>query len=214
MKHIPYLLFILFGYLSGSMLYAYFLPKWLCKMDITALSRDRNPGTANAFSFAGIPIGIAVVLLELFKGFLPVFLAMRWLGDHDLLFALVMAAPAIGHAFPFWRKGGGGKAIAVSFGVMLGLWEQYRPLLLLVGFYLLFSLVIKIDPHLHRTVVTFLCVSVGCLLVVRSIPVVLGTALVSGVVIFKHFAAYQGEKLQVHWFFEHPPKPQNEKPNF
>jgi len=32
-----------------------------------------------------------------------------------------MAAPVFGHAFPFFQKEKGGKAIAVSFGVMIGL---------------------------------------------------------------------------------------------
>ena len=48
--------YIIGGYLSGSILYSYLLPKALKGIDITAESPDGNPGTANAFTCAGIPI--------------------------------------------------------------------------------------------------------------------------------------------------------------
>ena len=60
-----YLFFIVCGYLSGSVLYAYLLPKYLCHVDVTAESGDQNPGTANVFTYVGIPTGTAVLLLEL-----------------------------------------------------------------------------------------------------------------------------------------------------
>lgn len=64
--------YIIGGYLSGSILYSYLLPKALKGIDITAESPDGNPGTANAFTCAGIPIGILVLCMELLKGYLPV----------------------------------------------------------------------------------------------------------------------------------------------
>ena len=67
--------YIIGGYLSGSILYSYLLPKALKGIDITAESPDGNPGTANAFTCAGIPIGILVLCMELLKGYLPVLLA-------------------------------------------------------------------------------------------------------------------------------------------
>ena len=39
------LFFILVGYLSGSILYAYLLPKYICHIDIMKDSDDHNPGT-------------------------------------------------------------------------------------------------------------------------------------------------------------------------
>ena len=65
------LFFILVGYLSGSILYAYLLPKYICHIDIMKDSDDHNPGTFNAFALAGTQVGILVIALELLKGFLP-----------------------------------------------------------------------------------------------------------------------------------------------
>ena len=55
-----FLEYILIGYLSGSILYAYLLPRYLKHVDVTEKSGDGNPGAANAFLYAGIPMGILV----------------------------------------------------------------------------------------------------------------------------------------------------------
>ena len=57
--------FSIAGYLSGSILYAYWIPKILFGKDICALSPDGNPGTANAFVYGGFRAGILALLLEL-----------------------------------------------------------------------------------------------------------------------------------------------------
>ena len=146
------LFFILVGYLSGSILYAYLLPKYICHIDIMKDSDDHNPGTFNAFALAGTQVGILVIALELLKGFLPIWLASHILDTRRWMFAFVLCAPVAGHAFPLFYPKRGGKAIAVSFGVLLGLLPRYRPVLLLIFFYLLFSFLIVVKPHLYRSI--------------------------------------------------------------
>ena len=94
------LFFILVGYLSGSILYAYLLPKYICHIDIMKDSDDHNPGTFNAFALAGTQVGILVIALELLKGFLPIWLASHILDTRRWMFAFVLCAPVAGHAFP------------------------------------------------------------------------------------------------------------------
>lgn len=191
------IIYILAGYLSGSVLYSYLLPKYLKKIDVTEKSEDGNPGAANAFLYAGIPMGILVIILELLKGFLPVHLAMKRMDPRGLMFGLVMAAPVLGHAYPFWRNNKGGKAIAVSFGVLLGLYPIFEPVSYLIIFYLLFSLVIVISPHFYRSVLTFLLFFICVVRRIRVPGVVLGCGLISLTVIRKHFVRYHGEKLEI-----------------
>ena len=74
------LFFILVGYLSGSILYAYLLPKYICHIDIMKDSHDHNPGTFNAFALAGTQVGILVIALELLKGFLPILAGFTYSG--------------------------------------------------------------------------------------------------------------------------------------
>ena len=88
--------YIIGGYLSGSVLYSYLLPKALKGIDITAESPDGNPGTANAFTCVGIPIGILVLCMELLKGYLPVHLALRRVDPARWSFALILAGIGVG----------------------------------------------------------------------------------------------------------------------
>ena len=176
--------FIFAGYLSGSILFAYLIPKYFYHIDICRLSDDQNPGAFNAFAHTGIKTGTLILLLELAKGFFPVHIALHVLSPTDPLFALVLAAPVIGHAFPLFHPRMGGKAIAVSFGCLLGL-------------YLIFSLLLVIDPHLFRSMITYLCFCLNVLRTVPLAPIRYGTILISIVVILRHAVRYEKEPLQI-----------------
>lgn len=114
------LFFILVGYLSGSILYAYLLPKYICHIDIMKDSDDHNPGTFNAFALAGTQVGILVIALELLKGFLPIWLASHILDTRRWMFAFVLCAPVAGHAFPLFYPKRGGKSHRSFFWSIIG----------------------------------------------------------------------------------------------
>lgn len=116
---------------------------------------DSNPGTYNAYTYGGFWCGALTLVCDLLKGFLPVFLYIRVSGGTPLGLVLVMSAPALGHIFPIWHKFDGGKGIAVSFGVLLGLAPNMLPVLTLALTYLLFSLVFKVNPHFYRLILTY-----------------------------------------------------------
>ena len=67
-------LFVLFGYLSGSVLYANFAVALFGKQGALEQSNDRNPGTANAFQYGGFGCGVVTLAGDLLKGYLPVHL--------------------------------------------------------------------------------------------------------------------------------------------
>ena len=117
----------------------------------------------------------------------------------SLTAASVLAAPVIGHAFPLFQVKHGGKAIAVSFGCLLGLYPVLDPLFCLVFFYLLFSVVVVLEPHLFRSVVTFTCFALACARTVPIPSVIYGTLLISATVVLKHCARYKKEPLRVHF---------------
>ena len=191
------LLYIIGGYLSGSVLYSYLLPKYFKKVDVMQESDDGNPGTANVFKCVGIPMGILVLCLELLKGFVPVHLALQTADISKKTFGLILAAPVLGHAYPVWNPQKGGKAIAVSFGVLLGLFPFWTPVLLLASFYISFSLIVIIRPHFFRSIFTFLLFIGGVVCMVPIPGIVVGCAIISLIVIRKHFVRYQGEKLKI-----------------
>lgn len=150
--------FILFGYLSGSILFARICEKLFHKPDILHKSKDGNPGTVNAFQYGGFLCGIITLVGDLAKGFLPVFAYLRDMGENappPLAMALVLAAPLLGHIFPIFSRFQGGKGIAVTFGCLLGVFPDLSPVLLFALLFILFSAVLRITPHFARTIVTY-----------------------------------------------------------
>ena len=132
-----YFLFTLLGFVLGSTLFAYWIPKLLKNIDICTLPDDHNPGVSNAFMYGGFLCGILSLICELAKGFIPVYLGQKYLDINSLPFVPVLVAPVFGHAFPFLQKEKGGKAITASFGVLLGLFPELHP-----AVYLAFSFLI------------------------------------------------------------------------
>lgn len=168
----------------GSMLFGYRIT-WLLKgVDIRKLAEDENPGTYNAFVFGGFWCGILTLLADMGKGYLPVILYRQNYSTEELIFALVMAAPVFGHAFSIFHGRKGGKGIAVSFGVLLALFQSETGALL-AFLYLIFG-GFKIRSHRRRSIVTFGCFCVGCLSLVPIPAILLGCVLISCIVIYKH----------------------------
>lgn len=182
-----YINYIILGYLLGSILFGYIIVKLFKKIDIIKESKDNNPGTANAFVHGGFLCGSFTLLLDFLKGFIPVFLAKTFLGIDSYLFVFVMIAPVVGHAFPIFNKfKNGGKCIAVSFGTMFGLFPYFRIALLLIFWYLFFSLILIIKPHSLRTVWTYLCFFISVIFFTKILVVIIGCLLISLIVIIKH----------------------------
>lgn len=182
------LIFALAGYLSGSVLYARVFAKLFKKNHIFEMSSDHNPGTSNAFQYGGFWCGSFTLICDLLKGFLPVFLYMIYIrpDPHDWLsFSLVMAAPVIGHAFPIFYRFRGGKGIAVTFGCLFGLLPVWQPLAALALFFIFFSVILRITPHYHRTLIAYICSLISMRFTVDSTAIWAGFLIISSVVILR-----------------------------
>lgn len=197
--------FLLFGYLSGSILFAQVAAKLLGKEDCFLDSKDQNPGTANAFLCGGFACGLLTLTGDLLKGWLPVHLYLT--GAEQTMqpeLALVLAAPVLGTAFPLFHHFRGGKGIAVTFGCLLGLLPLDAPLIIFVGLFLFFSLVVRVQPHFYRTIVVYL---LSLLLMVRMhvpTPICTGFGLISLTVCYKlHRSKEIREKMKVQILWKH-----------
>lgn len=120
------------GYLSGSVPFGYLAGR-LKGLDIRQHGSG-NIGATNAIRVLGKGIGIPVFILDMLKGWLPVWLAALWLegGSMEMVSTgkvLAGFAAVLGHMFTFWLGGKGGKGIATTAGVLLGI----APLAMLGG---------------------------------------------------------------------------------
>lgn len=192
------LCFTVFGYLSGSILFARVYAGLFGK-DLITDSKDGNPGTSNAFIYGGTACGILTLLGDLIKGVLPVLLYLRMTrGNIDAYFAPVLAAPVLGHIFPVFYRFKGGKGIAVSFGCLLGMLPVSQPLLTLAVIYVVLSVGICVSPHYYRTIVTYtLFAAVTALYNSRfnvSVGITIGCLLISVLIIYRHLKSREAKQ--------------------
>lgn len=185
------------GFLCGSIMYSYFLPKLLFGTDIIDKGEDGNPGSANVFQHVGKRMGFLCLFCDIQKGFVPVFIASQRLDVSNPWFAVIMVAPVLGHAFSPFLKGKGGKAIATAFGVLLGMIKLSPMVLCLALLLIFFSIVIKITPHGLRMIVSLTLFSSYCVLHIKPLSFALGGILVSSVVIYKHITNFGHEKVKI-----------------
>lgn len=128
-----YVLTVLGGYLLGCSSMAYYVSRWK-KVNLST-NGSGNLGASNTTILLGWRMGILVALHDIFKGAAAVLLA-KWLLP-DLTYAPVAAGCAcvMGHMYPFYLKGKGGKGFASYMGMLLAL--DWRLGLALIGISLL-----------------------------------------------------------------------------
>lgn len=188
------------GFFNGSVMFSRLLPLLITGKDVSAESDDRNPGAANAFSTCGVPLGMLCLLLDMLKGFLPVLLGRLFLNTNNLLFALVIVAPVLGHAIAPLNRFHGGKCIATSFGVTIALMPKCLAAPILALLYILFSTLIRVKPHRRRSIVTFglfALLIVPPLLYAGKTSYALGCAGIAFIAIYKHHHAPQEQATQI-----------------
>ncbi len=114
------LISILFSYLLGAIPFGLLLSRGT-GVDIRKQGSG-NIGATNVARLLGRKLGILTLLLDVLKGFVPIWLAGRFLvadPHHNLVVALCGAATVLGHMFPVYLGFRGGKGVATGLGVFL-----------------------------------------------------------------------------------------------
>jgi glycerol-3-phosphate acyltransferase PlsY len=115
------------GYLSGSIPTGYWLAKWLKGIDIRQHGSG-STGATNVWRCVGKLPGISVFIIDLLKGFLPVYLtvcltnSLPPLADpYSIMPVLTSLAALIGHSKSIFLDFQGGKSAATGLGTLLAL---------------------------------------------------------------------------------------------
>jgi len=110
---------VILAYLFGAIPTAYVI-YWFKKGSDIRAEGSGNVGGTNVARTIGPAAGIITILLDIFKGFLPVMVLYLIFPDNLLLLSIASVAVIAGHDFPVYIKFKGGKGIATSFGVIVG----------------------------------------------------------------------------------------------
>lgn len=116
----PTLGLLVLAYLVGSIPSGFLVIKAVTGKDIRQYGSG-NIGMANAYRVGGAIPALLVLLGDAFKGALPVVIARSIFNLPDLAILLVGLAAIVGHDFPIFLRGHGGKGIATSLGVITAL---------------------------------------------------------------------------------------------
>lgn len=195
---------LLLSYLIGAFPSGFVIGKLFFKKDIRQFGSG-NTGATNSFRVLGRPAGFLVTFLDIFKGFITVFFPL-WLPVHadgpiSTFFSngLIVGLFAIlGHVYPVYLKFQGGKAVATSAGVVLGV----NPILLLI-LAIIFFIVLKIFKYVSlASIVAAICCVIGSLIIQDYILLVV-SFLVSIILIIRHRSniarIFRGEEPKIKW---------------
>lgn len=115
--------FVIFGYLSGSVNYAIIVTKLVAGKDIRTLG-NKNPGTSNVAREIGKGWGLTVAVLDGLKGVVPALVGRLTVfrGDSPvefLILYIVGIAAVVGHCRPVFHRFKGGGGIGTMQGVSI-----------------------------------------------------------------------------------------------
>jgi glycerol-3-phosphate acyltransferase PlsY len=173
---------IAFGYLLGSVPFAFVLSRRLRGIDIRSAGSG-NVGAANVLRTTGVFAAVAVMALDACKGAGSVLLVQRWAAG-DAAPAAAGVAAIIGHIYPVWLHFRGGKGVATAAGVF----SVLTPLVM-IPTVLVFVLTVWLTRFISMGSVAA-TVTLGPLAYALHAPdaVVLAAAVSAAVIVFRHRA--------------------------
>ena len=126
-----YISYLIFSYILGSISFAWIIAKVFKNIDIRKYG-SKNPGATNVYRTISKPLGILTLILDVLKGFIPVYLVPYFWNlnigkgivvvNSVIYYTIIVALLVIlGHVFSIFLNFKGGKGVAVGLGVFLAI---------------------------------------------------------------------------------------------
>ncbi|KAB8138834.1 glycerol-3-phosphate 1-O-acyltransferase PlsY [Gracilibacillus oryzae] len=176
-----FIILIIIAYLLGSIPTGLIVGKIGYKTDIREHGSG-NLGATNTFRVLGVKAGIVVTLGDILKGTLAALLPFFFNFDH-IHPLLIGVFAVVGHVYPIFAKFKGGKAVATSAGVILGVnW------LLFVIMVISFLVLLYLTKYVSLSSMLTGIITVIVTIVQQDIGLIIVTSLLTVFVIFRHKA--------------------------
>jgi len=131
------ILILLLSYMCGSIPFGLILTKLFKGQDIRKIGSG-NIGATNVLRTGNKSLAIITLILDVFKGYLPVIITYNYFHEFIQLSALMTF---LGHIFPVWLKFNGGKGVATYLGALIALSLQLS--ILFIFTWITISLIFK-----------------------------------------------------------------------
>ncbi|WP_339011912.1 glycerol-3-phosphate 1-O-acyltransferase PlsY [Fusobacterium animalis] len=121
---------IILSYFFGAIPSGVWIGKIFKNIDVRDYG-SKNSGATNSYRVLGAKLGIAVLIIDVLKGFIPLYIASKFnLAYNDLVILGLVAILA--HTFSCFISFKGGKGVATSLGVFLFLAPVITLILLII----------------------------------------------------------------------------------
>ncbi|MFA5062748.1 MAG: glycerol-3-phosphate 1-O-acyltransferase PlsY [Candidatus Omnitrophota bacterium] len=183
---------IIISYLFGSIPTAYIFGRIIKGIDIRKFGSG-NVGATNALRLLGKGWGITVLALDILKGFLPVVILPSIIGIKANIslesFCIFVGISCIcGHNWTIFLKFKGGKGVATTLGVLLGLSIKIAGLKIILGITIFIWLTVFLFTRTISLASLLAALSFPILTVLfrQSLGLILIVTLLSVFIIYRH----------------------------
>ena len=201
---------IILSYLIGSIPTAYIFGRIVKGVDIRKHGSG-NVGATNAFRVLGAGFGITVLLLDALKGLVCVvgladYILSRGLALNPLMLRVVLGLTAVaGHSWTVFLNFKGGKGMAATLGVLVGLSIKFPILriILLVEIALWLAVFLSSRIVSLASVISAIVFSIFFIIFRQSPYLVLMSLILSLLIVFRHksniFRLLRGEESRINF---------------
>ncbi|BAM47485.1 glycerol-3-phosphate 1-O-acyltransferase PlsY [Amphibacillus xylanus] len=177
----PYVLLIILSYLIGSIPSALIVGKLFYQTDIREHGSG-NLGGTNTFRVLGKKAGFIVTLADILKGTLAVTLPII-LGFPEINPLIVGVFAVIGHMYPIFANFRGGKAVATSGGLILGI----NPLVFLIVL-LSFFVMLMISKYVSLSSMSAGVIGVLTTIILKEYELLIVASILTVFIFYRHRA--------------------------
>lgn len=190
--------FIALGYLSGSVSFALWITRAVKGVDVRDAG-SRHATATNTIRQAGWVPGIAVMILDVAKGFVPTYFASM-ISPFDWVVVLTAVAAVIGHCWPLYTNFRGGMGLATAGGSIAAVY----PLGFAIGVGILIALALTLKHSARASVFTGLALAPSFWLLGER-GVVISLAAGVGIVLAVRFYSDWNRKYRELWLDREKP---------
>lgn len=175
-------IFCLLSYLIGSIPTGYLMGLMVKRIDIRTVG-SKNIGATNVFRILGRRYGIMVLILDILKGVIPIIAARIYFShEFQIVWILVGMAAVCGHTWTIFLRFKGGKGVATSLGVFLGLAPV--PVLIVIP---VFAVILYFTRYVSLgSIVSSLLLSPLVWIFTQSLPLLISCIVMTVLIILRH----------------------------